>query len=59
MVQVICTEHNVTSRAIEVGCNTMEAFNKVFEPGYLISPNHTQYDLTYAIQSLIKVSPIH
>ncbi len=46
------------SGAIEVGCDNVEALRHAFEPGYLIFSDHTLYDLTYTLQSMVKVSMI-
>ncbi len=58
MVRVMCEEYqyHLVYGTIEVGGDNVGALCRAFEPRHLISPNHTHYDLTYTIQSMIKVS---
>ena len=60
MVQLICEQYMVTSRAIEVGCNSSSALNHVFGSGHHFDANIKQadYDLHSALRVLIAKSPI-
>ena len=59
MVQLICKQYMVTSRVIEVGCDSSSALNHVFGSGHHFEANVKQadYDLLSALRVMIAKSP--
>ncbi len=59
MVQKICNEHHIMDGEIKVGCDNLEAIQRLSDMDYLVSPNHAHFYLTTAIRHYVKKGQLH
>ncbi len=57
-MNAICEEHNITEGSMEIGWNNIKALRYAIDLDYSIALNHTYFDLTTAICSQLKASPM-